>query len=265
MGKLIFNGVSTEDLGVVIQAPPIYEFPSKRYNVVQIEGKSGDVVIDKKAYNNVSREYRLVSVFRKNTGFIENVREIVDWLTSANGYVRLEDSYEPDYFRLAMFRSGGQLPNLHDRATGINVTFECKPQRYLKSGDEELIDLFSYNEGNWIEIINPTNNIAYPIIKIEQTTQTEPPTITDCIINVRNGNDVYNPDIEMSIHISGNISESYIIDAELEDVYTDTKFINDNASITGEFIKLYPGRNWVSFASYEINGKMTLKPRWWVL
>ena len=94
--------------------------------------KNGDIVIDKNSYNNVVREYNIASVFCSAANFIPKVRELVDWLTSANGYARLEDSYEPDYFRLAMFRSGGQLPNFYDQATAFSLKFECKPQRFFE-------------------------------------------------------------------------------------------------------------------------------------
>ena len=65
MGTMIFNGISTVDLGVIIQTPPIYEFPVKRVDTVQIEGKNGDIIIDKNSFDNVSREYNIASVFRK--------------------------------------------------------------------------------------------------------------------------------------------------------------------------------------------------------
>ena len=97
--------------------------------------KKGTFVIDKNSFNNVNREYNLASVFRKNDSFIGNVRVLVDWLSSVSGYARLEDSYEPEYFRLAMFRAGGQLPNFYDKATAMIVRFECKPQRFLKTGE----------------------------------------------------------------------------------------------------------------------------------
>ena len=53
------------DAGVVIQTPPVYEFPSRRSEVIQIQGKNGDIVIDKNSFNNVNREYNLASVFQK--------------------------------------------------------------------------------------------------------------------------------------------------------------------------------------------------------
>ena len=59
MGTMIFNGFSTVDAGVVIQTPPVYEFPSRRSEVIQIQGKNGDIVIDKNSFNNVNREYNL--------------------------------------------------------------------------------------------------------------------------------------------------------------------------------------------------------------
>ena len=42
-GKLIFNDVSSEDLGVVIQTPPIYEYPERVYSSANIPGRNGDL------------------------------------------------------------------------------------------------------------------------------------------------------------------------------------------------------------------------------
>ena len=139
MGNLIFNGVSTVDLGAVIQTPPVYEFPSKTYEHIKIEGRSGDLLIDNNSYDNVERKYYLALAFLKNSVFVTNARMIVEWLHSVKGYARLEDTYEPEYYRMAAFENPGSLPNLYDEATALEVVFKCKPQRYLKSGEEPIL------------------------------------------------------------------------------------------------------------------------------
>lgn len=258
MGTMIFNGISTVDLGVVIQTPPIYEFPVKRVDSVQIQGKNGDIIIDKNSFNNVNREYNIASVFRKNDSFISNVRVLVDWLSSVSGYARLEDSYEPEYFRLAMYRSGGQLPNFYDKATAMIVRFECKPQRFLKSGEiQEEFTRSTHPDAGFHKIENNTNYVALPEIKV---------TNGFVDIEVLNGEDPNNPTRSTKITLTDQTILSEItIDSDIQDVFTQTSFINNKIQMTNGFPKLYPGTNWIKITYMSNDTVVMLKPRWWVL
>ena len=259
MGTMIFNGISTIDLGVVIQTPPVYEFPTKRFDVIQIQGRNGDIIIDKNSFDNVNREYNLASVLNEtDSTFIKKVRAIVDWLSSVSGYARLEDSYEPEYFRLAMYRSGGQLPNLYDQATAMLVKFECKPQRFLKSGEEQKeFNVTTHPESEFHKIVNPTKYIALPEIKVEGGFIT---------IEIRNGSDVNNPDITTIVTLNDEtIIEEIVIDSDLQDAYTATQFINNKIQVSNGFPKLYPGINWIKINYFSNDTIVLLKPRWWVL
>lgn len=258
MGTMIFNGFSTVDAGVVIQTPPVYEFPSRRSEVIQIQGKNGDIIIDKNSFNNVNREYNLASVFRKNDSFIGNVRVLVDWLSSVSGYARLEDSYEPEYFRLAMFREGGQLPNFYDKATAMIVKFECKPQRFLKTGEVSMeFTRSTHSDSNFHKIENPTKYLALPEINV---------TGGVVSIELRSGDDYNNPNNKTIITVIDNtILEKVTIDSDIQDVYTASSFLNNKVEVTNGFPKLYPGNNWIKITYLSSDTVVTIKPRWWVL
>lgn len=258
MGTMIFNGFSTVDAGVVIQTPPVYEFPSRRSEVIQIQGKNGDIVIDKNSFNNVNREYNLASVFRKNDSFIGNVRVLVDWLSSVSGYARLEDSYEPEYFRLATFRAGGQLPNFYDKATAMVVRFECKPQRFLKTGEVGIeFTRSTHPDASFHKIENPTKYLALPEINV---------TGGVVSIELRSGDDYNNPDNTTILTvIDDTILEKITIDSDIQDVYTASSFLNNKVEVTNGFPKLYPGNNWIKITYLSSDTVVTIKPRWWVL
>ncbi len=258
MGTMIFNGFSTVDAGVVIQTPPVYEFPSRRSEVIQIQGKNGDIVIDKNSFNNVNREYNLASVFRKNDSFIGNVRVLVDWLSSVSGYARLEDSYEPEYFRLAMFRAGGQLPNFYDKATAMVVRFECKPQRFLKTGEVDMeFTRSTHLDSSFHKIENPTKYLALPEINV---------TGGVVSIELRSGDDYNSPDNTTILTVTDNtILEKVTIDSDIQDVYTTSSFLNNKVEVTNGFPKLYPGNNWIKITYLSSDTVVTIKPRWWVL
>ena len=165
MGNFKFGEHSTKDFDLVIQAPPTYNFPEKDVSVEHIPGRNGDLIIDNNCWKNTERTYSIASVFRPGTDFISNSERLIKWLTSTEGYHRLEDSYDPDVYRLGSFKNSGSLTNYYDKATAINVTFDCKPQRYLKNGEKSVE--FS---GSVATLENPTGYYSLPEITIKNIT-----------------------------------------------------------------------------------------------
>ena len=72
MGNLKFGDIYTKDLDLIIQAPPVYNFPAKDVTIEHIPGRNGDLIIDNKCWQNVERTYSIASVFRPGTNFINN-------------------------------------------------------------------------------------------------------------------------------------------------------------------------------------------------
>jgi phage-related protein len=66
------------------------------------------------------------------------------FLLSQIGYKRLTDSYHPDEFRLALYQNELQVEATSKNNAGtFDITFFCKPQRYLLSG--ETVQTFTAN------------------------------------------------------------------------------------------------------------------------
>lgn len=251
MGNLIFNGISTTDLGVVIQSPPVYETPEKDYEVIHVEGRNGDILINKGSYRNSIRTYYLASVFRPNTSFAENARALADWLHSANGYARLEDSYDPDVYRMAMYRNSAELANYYDQATALEVEFECKPQKYLKCGEEEYI---LPTDGSSLILNNPTNFNALPIIYWNKPISGFELYIDNTLV-LTLGND--------STEIA-----SGVIDFDLKSAYTNSGYINNLLTLENDiFPFLAPGEHEMHILIDAIPEQLIIKmkPRWWTL
>jgi len=130
MGLIIFNGVSSKDLNVVVEHPPKYIAPEVEYEVVHVPGRNGDVIIrdKRKTYNNVPREYELAvdatDYYFPNSvkyDYTEKVKRVIQWLNSANGYARLEDTYEPDVYRMAYYQEELSVENLFMQAGRATV------------------------------------------------------------------------------------------------------------------------------------------------
>lgn len=236
MGIVVFNGISSQDLHIQVQTEPSYDFPEKDYDVTHVPGRNGDIVIDQGSWRNVSRKYNLAMDAGK-ISYTEVASKLVQWLHSASGYARLEDSYEPDFYRMAMYKDSGSISNIFNKAGQIDIEFTCKPQRYFKSG--EAADIFVASS----EYRNPTDFPAKPLVKIHGS-----------------GSGVVG--IGTYTVTINDIIDGMIVDSEQQDTYKDQMNCNSKVYIT-EYPKLVSGNNTIS-----ISGGVTsieIIPRWWTL
>lgn len=164
-GSFKFNGISTEDLGLFIQVPPSYTFPTRDVSTVNIPGRNGEVYIDNKTYKQSERVYSIAAQITPDNDLYTQAGKVIEWLNSTKGqYFKLEDSYDSKVYRMATFISSGSVTNYYDQAFAFNVTFKCKPQRFLKYGDDPI-----YSDSSEINIINPTGYEAKPIIDVHMS------------------------------------------------------------------------------------------------
>lgn len=234
MGVIIFNNKSSADCRIQVAHPPGYAYPERDYTITHIPGRNGDIIQDNGCYKNVERTYE-VSFDVPNEDFATYANAVSAWLHSTTGYARLEDSYEPNYYRMATYQESNIFENLYNQAGTATIVFECKPQRFLKTGDN-IITI-----QNSLTIMNPTGFEAYPLFKV---------TGTSGVLTV-NGN---------SITFS-SIDDFVILDCELQDAYKEN--INKNSTISGTFPVLKTGSNTISWTG-DISS-VTMKPRWWTI
>ena len=234
MGVIIFNNKSSADCRIQVAHPPGYAYPERDYTITHIPGRNGDIIQDNGCYKNVERTYE-VSFDAPNEDFATYANAVSAWLHSTTGYARLEDSYEPNYYRMAVYQESNIFENLYNQAGTATIVFECKPQRFLKTGDN-IITI-----QNSLTIMNPTGFEAYPLFKV---------TGTSGVLTV-NGN---------SITFS-SIDDFVMLDCELQDAYKEN--INKNSTISGTFPVLKTGSNTISWTG-DISS-VTMKPRWWTI
>ena len=234
MGVIIFNNKSSADCRIQVAHPPGYAYPERDYTITHIPGRNGDIIQDNGCYKNVERTYE-VSFDAPNEDFATYANAVSAWLHSTTGYARLEDSYEPNYYRMATYQESNIFENLYNQAGTATIVFECKPQRFLKTGDN-IITI-----QNSLTIMNPTGFEAYPLFKV---------TGTSGVLTV-NGN---------SITFS-SIDGFVMLDCELQDAYKEN--INKNSTISGTFPVLKPGSNTIRWTGSI--SSVTMKPRWWTI
>lgn len=244
MGIVKYNNVSTTDLGLIVQAIPDYDFSEKDITFEHIRGRNGDLIINDSSFKNITRTYYLAKVFRRGERFVASSNAIVDWLHSANNYVRLEDSYEPEYYRLAIFKDQGSMRNYYDEATTFEVNFECKPQKWLKVGDEPITIDSTAKEFN-----NPTNYDSLPIIEFDVTPNDH--------VLLHIGNQT------VELLPTGN-SDHIIIDCENMECYSSTNNYNKYLKLNADEFPTLTKRSKTS-VSIQNGSNATIKPRWWTL
>lgn len=234
MGVIIFNNKSSADCRIQVAHPPGYAYPERDYTITHIPGRNGDIIQDNGCYKNVERTYE-VSFDAPNGDFATYANSVSAWLHSTTGYAQLEDSYEPDYYRMAIYQESNIFENIYNQAGTATITFNCKPQRFLKSGKATT----AIQNGD--SLINPTGFDAYPKIRVHGTS----------------GALTVNGD---TITLS-SINSYVVLDCELQDAYKG--FVNLNSTISGTFPVLKPGSNTISWTG-EITNVYVI-PRWWTI
>ena len=163
-GLFVYGGESSADYGMVIGEAPTFEQPNRKQTVFNVPGRNGAIVLQQDAWEDVKRVYKVWIAEDTNKSLPEIVAGLTSWLNSQNGYVRLEDSFEPDVFRLAYYSGGNNISNELLQYGETNLEFTCRPERFYKNADSFVdIDL------GGSEMFNPTPFKAKPLIRIEGT------------------------------------------------------------------------------------------------
>lgn len=135
-GSITYNGKnSLTDLGIYVTGSGSFDAAELDVDRYEVAGRNGDIIIPKNRYKNISISYPAF-IPKEFDGKVQSVR---NWLRSAKTYARLEDTYDMNHFRLGL-ASGIQSfePANRNDASNFALTFDCKPQRFLKTGETPL-------------------------------------------------------------------------------------------------------------------------------
>lgn len=266
MGTIVYNGVRSDSFGLVVEHPPNYQYPEREYDLTHIPGRNGDYINDYGSYQNVPRKYE-VAIGEYDGDFDTFATRIADWLHSGAGYLRLEDSYQPEYYRMAMYMEENEIENILAQAGRVTISFNCMPQRFLKSGEAAVYF------GAHGSLTNPTNQKAVPIVHAWiDVNQTGVVRVNGYVISIKvidstlgDLQDSANADL---LDSNGNkLTETrtveLIIDCVSQDVYSGS-YTNRNSVVTlgnDEFPVLNPGENPITF--FDGIKAVSVTPNWW--
>lgn len=230
----IFGDIDSRQYGVGIYGDQLAKAPERDQEHVSVPGRNGDLILDNERYPNIIVPYKAYIIDNYN----ENVKGLRNALLSKLGYQKLEDSINPDEYRMA--QAMPFEPNEYGvlRAAEFELQFNCKPQRFLKAGD---IPIEVTTSGT---IHSEYDQPALPLIRAYGTGSF---TIGGVTIQITS-------------------ASSYTdIDCELQEAYKDSLATNCNGNIVltnGKFPQLTKGNNAVSKSGIT---KLIIYPRWWIL
>ena len=157
---LVFDDIDSRDYGIYITGSAVFNSPERDVEMIEIPGRNGSYALDNGRFNNIEVTYPAGLFGGSEADFAAGIRAFRNALASRIGYKRLEDDYNPTEYRMAVYKSGLDVTPAQLKAGEFEITFDCQPQRFLKSGETAV----TVEDGD--TITNPTLFDASPLLKV---------------------------------------------------------------------------------------------------
>ena len=130
---------------------------TRRLDAIVVPGRNGTLTpLNSNTFSNVQVMYKCYMSKEMST----KLDELRAYLNAFNGYQRLEDTTSPAYYRMARYNGSFEVGEKDKQSATFNITFDCMPQIFLKSG--EAVTTITATEN----IKNPTSYNAKPVLTI---------------------------------------------------------------------------------------------------
>lgn len=263
---LYVDGKDLADFGVYVSGQGTFKSPQKEVTFYDVPGRPGALL---------GASSRLANVDVTYPAFISdnvrvNMRDLRSYLLSREGYVEIRDTYNTDETRLGVYTGAldPQMTPKHD-AGEFDLTFSCKPQRWLTSGNAMIEVLKAASP---YTITNPTHFNCQPLLRVYLT--------GNGAVMFKNPSSINEYEIDFATNISV-LGFSYVdIDCETMHAWNGDTVLDRYLDWVPGARKpnvytpvLVPGANTVEIPStYETQGgqtvtnyvtKVEITPRWW--
>lgn len=227
-----FGDIDSRDYGVYISGSGVFNSPEREFNMVDVPGRNGSVILSASRFPNQELTYPAF-IYANFKTQVELFRSALQSITT---YQKLSDTYNPDEFRMAVYAAEFNIaPTRPLRAGEFELTFSCKPQRYLTIGETP--------------------------VEVEDDDTLTNPTLFDSLpkITVTGYGTLYIGSQRITI---SDVFPSVVIDSELGDCYYGINNANSVVAFAdNDFPVLKPGDNGISFD--ETITALEIVPRWW--
>ena len=225
------DGIDAKSAGIRLQAPIVFSEAVPISEAQTIPGRNGDLIWETGSYENRSGS---ASCFCLQKDVEKAVSSAGRFLMGKKGYRRLETSDDPDHYWLARVDNSPQIAMRLRTLAPFEIGFDCKPQRFLKSGGNKVV--FTENGS----IFNHYMQVALPFISVYYK--------GDCSLTIG----------ESVVSLKGKWYNEAILDAELNKYGLSISQLKNNLSSVGVTEREF----WDSLDNCEANGEIFAENIW---
>ena len=228
------DGIDARSYGIYLQKPVEFSEAVPVVEVQTIPGRNGDLIWETGSYENRSGS---ASCFCLQKDVEKAISSAGRFLMGKKGYRRLETSDDPNHYWLARVENSPRIEQRLRMLAPFEIGFDCKPQRFVKSGENAVV--FTDNGS----LFNQYGQIALPFITLYGQGAGRL-TIGDCVVEVKALNGVL------------------YLDSDTQNAYNDSG--NQNLNINAPtFPVLGDGEVQIAFSGGI--ERVEIIPRWWEL
>jgi phage-related protein len=242
------DGVDANTAGIRLQSPIEFSEAVPIVEIQSIPGRNGDLVFETGSYENRVGTARCFCLQKD----VEKALSASGrFLMQKHGYRRLETSDDPDHFWLARVENSPAISQRMRTLAPFDISFDCKPQRFLKCGEEKIV--IKHSTGNIVhKVYNQFGFPSRPLIHIHWKTDVDNLVVFQFL------------ESGCTIRASGVPGKDLFIDCDIHDAYNESG--NQNKHITAyDFPTLEPGENSIGIYGFENLDYVEIIPRWWEL
>lgn len=151
------DGVDARSVGIYLQSPIEFSEAVPIVEAQTIPGRNGDLIWETGSYENRSGS---ASCFCLQKDVEKAISSAGRFLMGKKGYRRLETSDDPGHYWMARVENSPQIVMRLRTLAPFEIGFDCKPQRFVKSGENEVV--FTSNGS----LFNHYGQVALPFITI---------------------------------------------------------------------------------------------------
>lgn len=245
------DGVDARNFGIHLQKPIEFSEAIPIVDRQSIPGRNGDLIFETGAYENRTA---IASCFCLQKDVEKALSAAGRFLMSKHGYRRLETSDDPDHFWLARIENSPAISKRMRMLAPFDITFDCKPQRFLKCGENSII--LENSEGVLVDkLYNPYGFPALPLLHAKWSVASD----KHQLVAVFSGETE-----ERSVAIFGINGDEVYVDCDTHNIYNDSG--NQNRYVTVyDFPNLDSGLTSINSAMSPNLEYFEIIPRWWEL
>ena len=246
--ELWIDGISSEQVGVVITSELKLSAPIPRVETFEIEGRNGALHVADGTFEN---RIATVTAYLYSDGDVkEKIAAVQDWLL--NGTKRkIVHSEDLGHYIEGVITNGVEISTRLNKMQPFTIEFDCSPQRFI---NEQSADIEITASGQIV--YNHTKYEAFPVYKLYRGAQ---------IIETGFYTKV---SVGANTVLFGGLAPSsvYIYDSEIGAIFSDGITVSERPYINfaSERLSLKDGASVVEFSTEHFD-KIIITPRWWEL